>query len=211
MAFTFYGDENQAKVLAGDASAKVTAEVEQFVNEYINLTIKQDGFAASTATQIDILDVKQPYTRQVLLTKIPVVNVTEVLDAYDTDSENELTSDSYTIDKETGILTLLDVSQFDFEVGKDILYFTEGLKMVSVTYTHGYSAIPSDIKQIATLLAAKQAIIMHMRGTSNGLKAEKIGDYQRTFDVSAASVKTEFDDMLDTMLKAARGKYHVGV
>lgn len=197
----FYGSNTQAESLAGTISGTVTIAMQDFINSWIDENIRQDGFVVLSADEY--YDIQRSGQTELLLKHFPVITVTSIEDGcQNTTPESLVENEDYVVDKDTGIVQLLySYSSIGFEVGAN---------QVRVKYSYGYSAVPSDIYQIATMMAAKWAKIRDQQTDADGLKQVKIGDYQETRDISFMGIKSEFDDLLDPMVKKAKAKYGVG-
>jgi hypothetical protein len=194
----FYGDSTKAEALAGTVAGTVTAEMQSVINEWINLNIRMDGFTEVTADEY--YDIRKSRQAELVLEHYPVTEITGITNAVKDDSPVDLASDDYVCDEDSGIIQLL-LGQF----------FAVGFNQVRVQYKYGYTVVPSDIAQIATMMAAKWAKIRDQQADADGIKQVKIGDYQETRDISFMMISSEFDDILKSMIKKAQAKYQSGV
>ncbi len=199
----FYGSEQKAANLAGVDLADITAEMTEAINDWIDANIKKTGFGESESI-VEYHDIRKSGQNELILKNFPVTELTEVINGVHNDSPETLVLNTdFVLDSDTGIIQLLCKK------------FFQGFNSVKVTYKYGYTAVPQLIIQIATLMAAKWAKIKSQpipEGEGGEvLKSIRIGDYSEGYDLGFMTVKSEYDDMLNSMIKKAQEYYAVGV
>jgi hypothetical protein len=114
--------------------------------------------------------------RVLLLPEVPVVAVTAV-----TVDGDALEVGDWTVDAGTGLLWRqpqpLTTCLFPL--------WTDGVQNVTVTYSHGYQVMPSNLKRIACALA--RDVVNSTSAATAGVKSETIGNYSYTLTDEAAA------------------------
>jgi len=73
--------------------------------------------------------------------------------------------------------------------------------------------VPDIIVKLATLMLAKWAKIKGIQadgGDLEGIKSVRIGNYTETYDLTFLNIRSEFDTMLDPMIKRVQAYYADG-
>lgn len=200
----FYGDAGKAETLAGTVSGSVTVEMQEVINEWINANIKQTGFEESELVE-EFYDIRKSGQNELILKNFPVTELDEIINGVQCSAPETLVLNTdFVLDSDTGIIQLLGYKKF-----------IQGFNAVKASYKYGYEQVPSLIVQIATLMAAKWAKIksqaIPVGEGDEVLKSTRIGDYSESYDLGFMSVKSEFDDLLNPMIKKAQEYYAVGV
>ena len=201
MSVNFYGDKNAAASLAGISASLISDDQLKVINDWIIANIKNSGFEES-ALVTEYYDIKRTGQKELILKNFPISEVYEIID----NSQNNtlvLESSSYVVDSESGIIQLL-------ECGK-LKEFTCGFNSVKVTYKYGFISVPEIIKSIANLMLAKWCKIKESQSDADGLKSIKIGDYSESFDIEFLNIESEFDNILNPMIKSAKNIFNDGV
>lgn len=200
----FYGDTTKAENLAGTPTGSVTDEMQEAINEWINANIKRTGFEESELVE-EHYDIKKYGQNELILKNFPVTELEEITNGVHSDDAEILVLDEdYVADFDTGIVQLLGYNKF-----------VQGFNSVKVKYKYGYTEVPPLIAQIATLMAAKWAKIksatIPVGEDDEVLRSVRIGDYSESYDLGFMTVKSEYDDVLNPMIKKAQEYYAVGV
>lgn len=213
---TFYGDKNKAASLAG-VNASVISDVQcEVVNEWIKSNIKWSGFEESESVT-EYYDIRRNGQVELILNNFPVIEITEIVNGYNATNPEVLTDTQYTIDKESGIIQLINDTEGGVTTAtvNDFIHypfeFRQGFNSVKVVYKYGFAVVPDIISTIANLLLAKWLKIGIQQATADGLKSIKIADYSETYDSSFIGISSEFDPMLQPMIKKAQELYEHGV
>lgn len=150
-----------------DTSAKVTAAERALVaaTAAIKNYCKQDF--EQVADDVEVFDV-EPGTRRLFLSQLPVTAVATVVE----DGETLVVDDDYKLGSH-GIL---------HRIGQD---WEDGIQIVTVTYTHGYSTIPDDVVDVCTRAAAR-AYQAGLRAAEQdgtpGVSSKQLGDFSVSFE-----------------------------
>jgi len=200
----FYGDKDKASKLADVSVGFVTDEMQEVINEWINANIKSSGFVESDEIE-EYYDIKKYGQNELILKNFPVTELIEIINGFgDSQLETLVLNTDYVVDDDTGIIQLLGYKKF-----------IKGFNSVKVKYKYGYTVVPPIIVQIATLMAAKWASIwasdIPVGEGGEVIKSVKMGDYSESYDLGFMSVKSEFDELLNPLIKRAQEYYAVGV
>lgn len=209
---SFYSDKTKAVNLTGVDSSVIVDEMQETIDMWINTNIKWDGFN-DTKTVTEFYNVDKLLQSEIVLKHFPIISVTEIVDNAQSDTPKTLSADSYTYDSESGIVQLKNyVNEYD-DGTYSIHYFTKGKSAIKITYKYGYNNVPDVIVKLATLLLAKWAKIKSVKidtGDDN-LKSVKIGNYTENYDLGFMSIKSEFDSIIEPMIKRVQEYYADGV
>ena len=200
----YYADEIKSADIAGVDITAISEAMLDIVNDIINSKI---GEFIQTDSVVELHDIRRDRQKELILKNIPVLTVTTLKDGMNTDTDPVTVNSSYyVVDLASGIIQLTGV-QKGASYDDSVPYFTKGFNTVEVTYNHGYAAVPDDVRGLANLILAKWAKIRDIQGTSGGLKSVSIGDYKESYDKSFMEVKTEFDEMIQILVKKLKHKY----
>ncbi len=205
---SFYGDKTESASLAGVAIGNITDAMEDQINNWIDVKIRPKGFVQLSATEY--YDIRKDGQNELILKNFPVISVTTLTNEARATTPKVVDSTNFVCDLDSGIIQL-DGANAQNNAENIIDAFAKGFNSVKVEYTYGYTAVPSDIENLATLLMAKWVKIRDEQGTSDGLKSVSAGDYKETFDLQFMGVKSEYDEMITDFLKLAKAKYSRGV
>lgn len=139
-----------------------------FIEKYTGRRIVQTTYATTTAEKLD-----GNGTRELFLKNYPVSTIS--LLEFNATGANEdqwetVDSKNYFFDADTGIISLTYPT-------------TKGHGNYRVSYTGGYSPVPSDLKTACIFLAGEA----FKKGGSMGIKSESLGDHSIVFDASLMS------------------------
>lgn len=209
---SFYSDKTKAINLAGVGADVIIDEMQEMIDSWIDTTIKWDGFGNSVSIT-EYYNVDKMLQSEIVLKHFPVASISEVIDNAQGDSPRTLSVDSYTFDSESGILQLKNyVDEYD-DGTYAVHYFTKGKSAVKVTYIYGFTTVPDVITKLATFLLAKWAKIKNIQASADveNLKSIRIGDYSESYDLGFMNVKSEFDSIIEPMIKRVQAYYSDGV
>ena len=146
--------------ITGDATKEASCaaaiiEATEVIRLYTNQIITQ--------VEDDVLTIDFNYGRKIILPQIPVTEVSEVVE----DGTTLTAGEDYALGQH-GILHQLNRN------------WKKGIQIIVITYTHGYSQVPQDIKDICKRIASRiyQAGLRSAKTNGiSGLSGESIGDY----------------------------------
>lgn len=207
MAFTFYGSTSEAAELSGLAEVNLTEAMQSAINEWINLNIREYGFFEVVISD-EYYSIMNDNQKELILEKYPIISKesVEIVDDVNSNSPVIVDESCYHVDLNSGLIQLIPKS---LNSSTAINNFTKGIHSVKVSYSYGYSNVPSDIAKIATLLLAKWGKVSDLNSDADGLKNLKIGDYSESKDLSFMSVESEFDVILSKLISQAKIKYAI--
>lgn len=207
MAFTFYGNVSEASTLSGVVEADITIFMQQSINNWIDLNIREYGFGKNDVSD-EYHSIFNTEQKELILEKFPVISKDSlsIVDNVNSNTPINVDEDCYHIDLQSGIVQIIPVQNSTVQT---INYFTKGIHSVKVDYSYGYESVPDDISKIATLLIAKWTKIKNTNADADGLKSLKAGDYSETKDLDFMLIKSEFDEELLPMIKQAKIKYAI--
>jgi hypothetical protein len=203
----FYGDKSKAESMAGTGDGSVTQEMQDAVNQWIDTNIK-DGFGLVEDAD-EYYDIKKLGQTELVLKNFPISEVTELYDLARYNEPVLIDPSNYSVDKDSGILQLIK-SNYLMRQG-DNAHFSVGTRAVRVKYKYGFNEVPGDIKQIATLMAAKWAKIKSQQTDMDGLKSVKMANYSESYDLEFMNIKSEYDEILGGLINNAIKIYAIGV
>ena len=132
-----------------------------------------------------------PGTRQVVLSRRPVTELTSVRVDSDREfaAETEIDSSELVLHAESGLIE------------RDGAVFPSGASNVRVQYTAGYSGVPDDVEAAAIKLAA--AWYAHARSGADGLTRETLGGYTARYGhaplpAEVAAILTPYRERIQT-------------
>lgn len=201
---SFYGSAQKAADLAGVDLAEATEEKQDLVNSYIDVVIRSSGFGSHDVDG-EYYDIYKTRQNNITLENSPVIGITTVHDEANSDDPVLIDSDGYVCDLDTGILQLITTKTV---TGNGIDYFTKGYNTVKVVYSYGFSSVPSNIQQFATLLLArflKMEVMMESHGI---IKSIRIGNYSESYGINLV---TPWDSILVKMESGLMNLYSEGV
>lgn len=199
----FYGDKNNSCLLAGVNILLATEEKILMINSYIDTEIKLGGFISYTADEYYDFYIKNQ--NELVLKKFPVIEITELYTKANTDSPLLIDSNSYVVDLDSGILQLINTKTV---TGNGISIFPLGFNSIRVKYTHGFSSIPSDIANFATLSLARYLRMEDFMGKAGIIKSFKIGNFSETYGTAG---QTPWDKQLFKLEITLKAIYAEGV
>lgn len=142
------------------ALAEATAAIKNYCRQEIEL-VTDDEFTFDVPAGCEKL----------FLPELPVVSVASVVE----DDETLVVDDDYKLGAH-GILHRIDAK------------WEEGIQIVTVTYTHGYSTIPQDIVDVCTR-AASRAYQLGLRAAEDdgvpGVSSKQLGDFSVSYSSAA--------------------------
>ena len=146
--------------ITGDATKEASCaaaiiEATEVIRLYTNQIITQ--------VEDDVLTIDFNYGRKIILPQIPVTEVSEVVE----DGTTLTAGEDYALGQH-GILHQLNRN------------WKKGIQIIVIPYTHGYSQVPQDIKDICKRIASRiyQAGLRSAKTNGiSGLSGESIGDY----------------------------------
>lgn len=154
LGFTFDADDEQrATELLEEATAAIIDELEG-----------QKVEAATATTEVIDGDGR----KKVLVSQIPVTNVTTVRELDSDDEWETLTADDDYRWSESGVITRVDGS-----------CFPDKPRSVEVTYDHGYTTVPDGIQRVCVSYAARMFV------NPEGSQQRRRGDASTSFASSA--------------------------
>lgn len=207
----FYGDADEAAEMSGLAVSYMLASIQTQVNNLIDTRILF-GNTFSTHSEDEFHDINWPHQKEIILRKCPVISISSLTDASQSNNVLTISSDDYVVDEEAGIIKLLQLT--DVQALSDFKNsFTVGKHSVRIQYTWGYATVPTIIKNLATLLLARWAKINRESVQTGGVKAVRMaaGNYQETFDTSMKHITTEYDDTIKSLIAQVKALYAKGV
>lgn len=138
---------------------EATEAIRNYCKQHIDL-VEDDAY------NFDVLTSRQT---KLFLPELPVIEVSAVVEDGETLTEG---SDE---DYQLGLHGIL------YRIGD---YWASGVQIVTVTYTHGYEAIPEDVQGVCTRAAARayQAGLRASEGEGvPGIASKSLGDFSVTF------------------------------
>lgn len=141
-------------------------------NQIVKTLTEQDFEEGTTTVTLDGRG-----TDTLLLPQRPVTNVGTV-------EINGVADTSFTYTSEGHLIrTSEDEPTFSTwsGTGESIAYWPSGRQNVSVTYDHGGTAVPQDVRMVALMIA-------HRMITQGGAIQEQIGDVRKTYAVSSTDL-----------------------
>lgn len=206
----FYGNIERIVELLGTgfAESDVTVAIQNVITNWIDEHVYEAGFGENISAD-EYYDIKNDNQTELMLKNFPVISISSIINDSQSDSAVTVNSDSYVVDNDTGIVQLITavISAVDDTY---INSFTKGFNSVRVQYEYGFGDVPEVIRQLANLLTAKWIKTKDVQAQADGLKSVSIGDYKETFDSNFTSVKSEYDDMITSLLNKAKSKYAKG-
>jgi len=167
-----------------------------------------DGGILTSEEYIDLVQRNLFYVsydgpRNVNLEKTPIVSFTSLTrNPLETNPTTLVQDEDYFINLEAGIITF-----------SDSLELISGLKVLKATYTYGYSSVPEDVEDYASMMCA----MLHEGSTINAkndagaiLKEIEIGRYRESYGNTSAYLKEKYS-LLDSMREELVQKYKWGV
>lgn len=181
-----YNDNDDAAALAHGLNSSDIEDVwRDWANWIIELECGHDFYSHTDAEYQDIDDDQSA----IILEHYPVITITTVQDNVnglgDADPTT-ITSGHYNIQTDCGILTL---------VSDTYSVFTKGVQNALVTYTYGWTNVPSDVVMMANLLVAwrGQLWLLEKDGeTPFGAERIQIGDFAQTFGEGFGPLQEKF-------------------
>lgn len=168
------GTQTTAAQMALDAAT-------QAIKSYTRQDIEAVGDDTYTVVYARPSGSTWPYTSTLFLPQLPVNDVSEV------EIAGTALGADYWVWEANGILHRTDGSYFDTGASP---------VTVNVTYSHGYSPIPADVKQVCLQMAATQYQYSTAAGTEEGV-GYSIGNYSQNAVSGAQSPITEHAPTLD--------------
>jgi len=209
---SFYSDKTKASNLSGVDETLILDEMQESIDIWINTNIKWTGFL-DTESRVEYYDIKKINQTELVLKHFPVVSISEIIDNAKSSDAEILNTLSYTVDNESGVVQLLNIVPTDEDGHYTIKYFTPGASSVKISYISGFASVPDIIVKLATLMLAKWAKIKGIQadgGDLEGIKSVRIGNYTETYDLTFLNIRSEFDTMLDPMIKRVQAYYADG-
>lgn len=139
-----------------------------FIEKYTGRRITQTIYTGATAEKLDGNGTKDLFLKNYPVSAISLVEFNAT--GANEDQWETVDQKNYFYDSDTGILS------FTYST-------TKGHGNYRVSYTGGYSPVPSDLKTACIFLAGEA----FKRGGSMGIKSESLGDHSIVFDASLMS------------------------
>jgi hypothetical protein len=193
----FYGSVAKVSSLSGIDSSEITEAMQEIINVWIDENIRQDGFVQYNADEY--YDIGKFGQNELVLRHFPVISLS-VITKTGSPNESVVPVEDYVIDKESGIIQLINSSSLP-----------RGMNSIRVKYKYGFAIVPDDIAQIANLMLARWAEISAQQDDADGLKQVKIGDYMELRDTGFGGINAKYGPLIDPLVKKAQGKYNIGV
>lgn len=201
----FYGNASSAQNMAGGLA--ISTETQNVVNEIIDTNIREWGFEKEN--YVEYFDVPDNFDEMLILSRYPVISSeSDISITNNVNGESPIAVDEncIRIDKLSGIVRIIPTTQTSNNI---ITKFTKGVQSVKAEYEYGYSTVPSDIAELANLLAARWAKIGDQQSNADGLKSLKIADYTESFDIKFNGISVEFDENTKLLFNSCIRKYRV--
>lgn len=191
---------------ANDVTSAHTSLADRLVDSLMNrINDSGDGFSVQSVTD-EVYDIPIDGTRKLLLRKHPMTTLTSVKVDYQTNNPTTLDSSNYL--QEDGILRLVTPPVNTASISW-VSSFPRGVGSVAVSYSWGYSSVPSLIVQLANIIAgklAKEADIETNRPAS-GVSSVRIGDFEEKYGDVRPAVLKSMDNAEKQILMMCESRY----
>lgn len=155
-------------VTADDGATFAVASANEIVK-----TLTEQDFEQATST----IDLDGRGTDTLLLPQRPVTNVGTVTVNGVADTSFTYTSEGHLIRTSEDEPTFATWSG----TGESLAYWPSGRQNITVTYTHGGTAVPDDVRAVALMIAYRMV-------TQGGAIQEQVGDVRKTYAVAATDL-----------------------
>jgi len=178
-------DDSTADLVEGLSASDIKQEWKNWANWVIDLECGHDFHSHSATEYHDIVDDQC----RILLDHYPVLSVSSLQDNANGLGNADpvtITSDDYYLDADSGILTLVSDEQTEF---------TKGTANVAISYSYGYTSVPSEVQTMANLLVAFRGQIWLLEKDGSvpfGVERIQIGDFAQTFGDDLGPLQSKF-------------------